>query len=48
VRFTERNEAGNDHGLAIDNFEITKVAVPEPTAALLGAFGLLGILRRRR
>lgn len=27
---------------------ITFVAVPEPSAALLGAFGVLGLLRRRR
>lgn len=38
--------SGNRDSFAIDNFTIT--AVPEPAAALLGAFGLLGILRRRR
>ena len=32
--------------IAIDDFSIT--VVPEPAAALLGAFGLLGLLRRRR
>ena len=32
--------------LSIDDLQIT--AVPEPAAALLGAFGLFGLLRRRR
>jgi hypothetical protein len=38
--------SGSRDSFAIDNFAIT--AVPEPTTALLGAFGILGILRRRR
>lgn len=46
IRWIDRNDAGNDHGMAIDNFSIT--AVPEPAAALLGGIGLLGLLRRRR
>lgn len=32
----------------IDNVSITGTAVPEPAAALLGALGLAGLLRRRR
>ncbi|MES2657007.1 MAG: PEP-CTERM sorting domain-containing protein [Verrucomicrobiota bacterium] len=50
IRWLEVNDAGNDHGLAIDNFAVTSVtAVPEPdAAALLGAVGLLGLIRRRR
>ncbi len=41
--------SGSRDTIAIDNFSITTVAaVPEPAAAVLGAFGLLGLLRRRR
>jgi hypothetical protein len=32
----------------INAFELTAVAVPEPSAALLGAIGMLFLLRRRR
>jgi MYXO-CTERM domain-containing protein len=32
----------------IDNISVTSAVVPEPSAALLGALGALGILRRRR
>jgi hypothetical protein len=42
---------GNASGLASETevFSTLKlVSVPEPTAALLGAFGALGLLRRRR
>jgi hypothetical protein len=38
IRWIERNDVGNDHALAIDNFTIT--AVPEPTSLLFG--GILG------
>jgi hypothetical protein len=49
IRWVENNDFGNDHGLAIDNFQVTALtAVPEPTTALLGALGVLGLLRRRR
>lgn len=46
LRWQDVNDSGNDAGLAIDDLVIS--AVPEPSAALLGALGLLGILRRRR
>lgn len=36
----------NNQQIKIDNFSLT--AVPEPSAALLGSLGLLGLLRRRR
>lgn len=34
--------------VGIDNFSINASAVPEPSAALLGALGTLALLRRRR
>jgi hypothetical protein len=46
-RWTENNDAGNDHGLAIDNFRFT--GVPEPSAfalALLSAAGFTAVRRR--
>lgn len=46
LRWQDINDGGNDAGLAIDDLVIS--AVPEPASALLGAIGLLGILRRRR
>lgn len=39
IRFIENNDAGNDHGLSLDNFSFSGVsaAVPEPTTyALIG------------
>lgn len=50
VRWIERNDAGNDHGLAIDNLSFSVTAVPEPGtyALLLAGLGLVGFVARRR
>ena len=48
LRWADTNDVGSDAGLAIDNLTISVDPVPEPSTALLGALGLLGILRRRR
>lgn len=55
IRWVDVNDAGNDHGLAIDNFSLTarfapqNAEIPLPAAAVMGP-GLLaaGLLRRRR
>lgn len=55
IRWVDVNDAGNDHGLAIDNFSLTarfapaSVEIPLPAAVVMGP-GLLaaGLLRRRR
>ena len=47
IRWVDNNDAGNDHGLAIDNFKFA--AVPEPSIGLLGLTAIAFIpLRRRR
>ncbi len=51
IRWTERNDVGNDHGLAIDNVRLSVTSpVPEPDtyALLLAGLGLLGTIARRR
>jgi MYXO-CTERM domain-containing protein len=51
IRFLDANDAGNDHTLTIDNFSFSAApaeVIPEPGAVLLGALGLLALLRRRR
>lgn len=50
VRWIENNDAGSDHGLAIDNVNFSVTAVPEPgtTALLLAGLGVVGFLARRR
>jgi len=47
VRWIENNDAGNDHGLAIDNFQFTAV-VPEPSTFALVGLGLAGLMVSRR
>jgi hypothetical protein len=55
LRWTERNDAGNDHGLAIDHFSFSASGaavdpVPLPAAGwllLTGVAGLFGVARRR-
>ena len=48
LRWVERNDVGNDHGLAIDNLRFGVSAVPEPgaLALLLAGFAVIG--RRAR
>jgi PEP-CTERM motif len=50
LRWTDRNDTGNDHGLAIDNFTFNVSAVPEPgtLAMLLAGLGAVGFIARRR
>ena len=52
VRWIEKNDAGNDHGLAIDNVSLTVMttAVPEPStyALLLAGLCAVGFVARRR
>ncbi|MBY0236879.1 MAG: PEP-CTERM sorting domain-containing protein, partial [Burkholderiaceae bacterium] len=52
VRWVEKNDAGNDHGLAIDNVNLTVVAaaVPEPSsyAMLLAGLFAVGFMAKRR
>ncbi|MCV2351662.1 PEP-CTERM sorting domain-containing protein [Paucibacter sp. Y2R2-4] len=52
VRWVEKNDAGNDHGLAIDNVNLTVVtaAVPEPSsyAMLLAGLFAVGFVAKRR
>lgn len=47
IRWVERNDVGNDHGLAIDNMSFS-ANVPTPGAAALLGIGGLMICRRRR
>ena len=50
LRWVERNDAGNDHGLAIDDLSFSVTAVPEPGALALMLAGLaaVGFVARRR
>lgn len=45
LRWVERNDTGNDHGLAVDNFRFSATGaaavVPEPSSAMLLALGVL-------
>jgi hypothetical protein len=49
LRWTDPNNADNDHGLGIDNLQVA--AVPEPASLAMFAVGAVGIgaaLRRRK
>ena len=50
LRWIERNDTGNDHGLAIDDLSFSVSAVPEPGALPLMLAGLaaVGFVARRR
>ncbi|MEJ6007797.1 PEP-CTERM sorting domain-containing protein [Paucibacter sp. AS339] len=53
VRWNDKNDAGNDHALAIDNVTLSVAAVtavPEPQtyAMLLAGLGAIGFVARRR
>jgi hypothetical protein len=50
LRWAEVNNTGNDHGLAIDNLQLSVTAVPEPgtNALLLAGLATLGLLTHRR
>ncbi|MEQ1905663.1 MAG: PEP-CTERM sorting domain-containing protein [Pirellulaceae bacterium] len=46
LRWTDVNDSGNDHGLAVDNFNF--IAVPEPTTFGLGSLLGLAVLAMQR
>lgn len=50
LRFVERNDVGNDHGLGLDDLSFSVSAVPEPGALSLMFAGLaaVGFVARRR
>lgn len=51
VRWTDLNDVGNDHGLAIDNVSLSvAAAVPEPEtyALMFAGLGVVGFIARRR
>ncbi len=52
IRWIERNDVGNDHGLAIDRFSFSAISsVPEPASAaslFVGMVSLMAFARRRK
>lgn len=49
LRWTDLDNSGNDHGLAVDDFSVSfSSVVPEPATAALAGLGLLAIVLRSR
>lgn len=50
IRWADRNDSGNDHGLSIDDLSFAVSAVPEPgaLALMLAGLGAVGFIARRR
>ena len=48
IRWIEINDAGNDHGLAIDNFQFSAIPEPRSLAFLAGVIAMGMIVARRR
>lgn len=50
IRWGDKNDSGDDHGLAIDDLKFSAIGVPEPASCLMAFVGLLGAaaVRRRR
>lgn len=46
IRWADLNDAGNDHGLAID--DLTFVAIPEPASLGVAGLAILATLASRR
>jgi MYXO-CTERM domain-containing protein len=50
LRWADADDAGVDHGIAIDDFSLSISLVPEPSTWLAGALalGAIGFMQRRR
>lgn len=48
ITWSDANDGGTDAMFGFGGLTITPTAVPEPAAALFGAIGMIGLLRRRR
>jgi hypothetical protein len=48
IRWFDANQAGNDHGLAVDDVNFSAAVIPEPASMSLLALGLTLLGRRRR
>jgi hypothetical protein len=48
IRWADTNDAGNDHGLAIDDLQFSASVIPEPSSCLLLGLAAVTLRRRRR